>query len=178
MSAAAAVTHPAKPAATRLVQGLVLLTGAAVLGFAVDRPALEFHWTPLVLGATYLMAALAGGRDGGHWSTALPLLGWGLSVAWLGEVRPADVDVAGTYLAGTGAGLLAAAALARRGVPVTLEGLAATVLLAGLSLALVDRVEALGDATTYAVALAGVGVVNLVLAGLRRDRTGAVASGA
>ncbi len=174
----APLTHPGKPTSTRLVQGLVLLAGAAVLGFAVDRPALEFHWTPLVLGVTYLVAALAGGRDGGHWSTALPLLGWGLSVAWLGEVRPQDVDVAGAYLAGTGAGLLAAAVAARRGVPVTLEGLAATVLLAGLSLALVDRVEALGDATTYAVGLAAVGAVNVVLAALRRREAGPVASAA
>ncbi len=150
-----------KAASTRLVQGLILLVGALVLATAVDRSVSEFFWTPLALGMTYLVAAIAGGRDGGYWATALPLVGWGLAVVWYREVRPEDIDLAGAYLAGTGFGLVAAAVLDARGVPVPLAGLAATVTGAGIILALSSRSEALTDATTYAVAVGLVGAVNV-----------------
>ncbi|WP_372790992.1 hypothetical protein [Paraconexibacter sp.] len=150
-----------KPASLRLVQGVILLAGALVLATAVDRATLSFFWTPLVLGLTYLVAAAAGGREGGYWATALPLTGWGLAVVWIGEVRPEDVDIAGAYLAGTGLGLTAAAVLASRGVPIATAGLAATVAAAGLILAFSPRADALTDATTYAIAVGAVGAVNV-----------------
>ncbi len=157
-----------KPASLRLVQGVILLAGALVLAIPVDRATLSFYYTPLVLGLTYLVAASAGGREGGYWATALPLTGWGLAVVWIGEFRPQDVDIAGAYLAGAGLGLVAAAVLAARDYPITIAGLAATVTGSGLILALSSNSDAWTDATTYAIAVGLVGAVNVARGLLRR----------
>lgn len=70
----------AKPSRVRLLQGAIFMIGAVALAVLVGGGALSFSWTPALLGAIYLAAALAGGRDGGHWSTACVLLGWGTAV--------------------------------------------------------------------------------------------------
>jgi len=74
-----------------------------------------------------------------------------------------------------GLAALAAAALRRRGFAVNDTGLALTIVGAGLLLALSPRADALVDATTYAIAVGLVGVLN-VAAGAwllaRRERTG------
>lgn len=154
----------AKPADVRLLQGIAFLLGALALDVLIQRGATPFFWTPFVLGVTYLAAALAGGRTGGHWPTACVLLGWGTVVAWAGETRPEDVDLAGAYLAGGGIGVLVAGVLARRGFTVDVIGLGASAVLAGSILAFSGRSDALVEARTYAIAVAAVGVVNLALA--------------
>lgn len=152
-----------KPAATRWVQAAFFLLGAAALEVLVEHGSVRFFWTPLIVGLAYLGAALAGGRDGGHWPTACVMVGWGLTVVWIGEARPEDVDVAGAYLAGGGAGVLAAGLLARAGFAVDPVGLGAVLLAAGAALAVSPSHDVLARAQTYAIALAVVALVNVLL---------------
>jgi hypothetical protein len=160
----------AKPARVRLLQAVAFGLAALGLEALIERGSVAFYWTPLIIGLGYLGAAVAGGRTGGHWPTACVLLGWGLVVAWAGEVRPADVDLAGAYLAGAGAGVLVAGVLVRRGFVLDVVGLGGAALGAGLVLALAPRIDALVEARTFALALAAVALVNLALAA--RDRGG------
>lgn len=153
----------AKPRHVRLRQALALLAGAVTLELLVGRGALAFFWTPLIVGVTYLAAALAGGRTGGHWATACVLIGWGVAVLWVGEARP-ELDTSGVYLVGAGLGAAAGVALARAGFVVASAGLAATVAGAGILLALSPRVSALDEGRTFALALGVVALVNLALA--------------
>lgn len=158
-------TRGGKPGAIRLRQGIVLLVGAVALYVLVRGP-LDFFWTPFIIGLTYLAAALVGGRRGGHWPTALVLVGWGAAV--LARQRGlVDVDTAGAYLVGAGLGALAAAMVDRAGFDADPMGVAATVVATGLLLALTARFELLARVETYAVALAAVGLVNVLMA-LRR----------
>lgn len=159
-----------KPASTRWVQAAFFLLGAAALEVLVEQGRLRFFWTPLIIGLAYLAAALAGGKRGGHWPTACALLGWGAAVAWVGHTRPQDIDTAGAYLAGGGAGVLLAGLLARAGFALDVVGLGGAVLGAGLVLALSPRVSALGEAQTYALALLAVAAANVLLGLAARKR--------
>ena len=99
---------------------------------------------------------------GGYWATALGLTGWGLAVVYIGDARPPDIDTAGAYLAGAGLAGVVAAVLRRRGFLISDLGFAATVALGGVTLALTPRASGtLDDATTYAIALGVVGVLNV-----------------
>ncbi|UTI64326.1 hypothetical protein NBH00_23680 [Paraconexibacter antarcticus] len=153
---------PVRTAGNRVFQGLVLTGGAATLAATAGADRIPFYWTPLILGVTYLLAATIDGPRGGYWATALGLTGWGLAVAYMGEIRPAEIDTAGAYLVGAGLAGVVAAALRTRGFLISETGLAATVALGGLTLALTPRApDTLDDATTYAIALAFVGAGNL-----------------
>jgi len=67
------VADPVRTPANRIVQGLLLLAGAGLLEFAVGGDRIAFHWTPLILGLTYLVAALVDGPRGGYRATALAI---------------------------------------------------------------------------------------------------------
>lgn len=71
------------------------------------------------------------------------------------------VGGAGVYLVGVGLAVLAAALLRARGFAVSEAGPALTIVGAGAILALSLRADALVDATTYAIAVGAVGVVNV-----------------
>ncbi|HEV2061371.1 MAG TPA: hypothetical protein VGR12_00850 [Solirubrobacteraceae bacterium] len=153
----------AKPPQLRLRQGAIFLGGALLYALLV-RTVLDFDWTPLLLGVVYLLAALAGGRDGGFWATACVLLGWGLGVVAVREIE-LDVYEPGAHLAGAGAGVLVAAILARADrVEADAVGLGATALAAGLLLALVPHVEVFHDFGLYVLLLGLVGALNVMLA--------------
>ncbi len=156
-------THdrPLRTPGNRVIQGLVLTAGAVLLGVSAGADRIDFYWTPLILGLTYLVAAIIDGPRGGYWATALGLTGWGLAVVFMGRVRPEDIDLAGAYLAGVGLAGVAAALLRHRGFHVSDTGLGLTIAAAGIILALTPRVEALEDATNYALALAVVGILNV-----------------
>jgi len=160
----------AKPADVRLLQAGAFLLGALALEALVERGSTPFYWTPLIIGLSYLGAAVAGGRTGGHWPTACVLLGWGAVVAWAGQARPEDVDLAGAYLAGGGAGVLVAGALLRRGFKVDVIGLGAAAIGAGLVLAFASRHDGLVEARTFAIALAVVALVNVALGLVARGK--------
>lgn len=172
-SARARAVDADKPLEIRVRQIVVFLAGALLIRLLVDGGELRFYWTPLLIGLTYLGAAVAGGRDGGHWSGAIALTGWGLAVAWAGSTRPVEVDIAGVYVLGVGLAVLVGAALAERGWPVSTLSMGVTLAVAGLALALVERVPELGDGSTYAWLLALVAAGNAVaaVAGVLRGRS-------
>ncbi len=175
-SAVASSRSPIRSPANRVAQGLLLCGGAVVLAATAGADRIPFYWTPLILGLTYLVAAIVDGPRGGYWATALGLTGWGLAVVYIADVRPPDVDPAGAYLAGVGLAAVAAGVLRRRGFLISDLGFAATVAAAGLTLALTPRASGtLDDATTYAIALGVVGVLNVAGGGLQlvRDRRSA-----
>ena len=155
----------------RLRQGLVLLLGAVLFALVVGPEPDRFYLTPLGLGLAYLAAAAAGGRRGGYWATAIVLVAWGVAVVWVSESRP-DLDTAGVYLAAVGLGSIAGLLLARRGVAVDALGLAATIVIAGLSLAFAPQWEALVEARSYAIAVGLVGLVNAVAGAVSMRRGG------
>lgn len=158
----AAEPLPVRLPANRVVQGALLIVGAVLLATTAGADRIDFYWTPLILGATYGVAALVDGPRGGYWATALGLTGWGVSVVLLGELRPEQVDSAGAYLAGVGFAGIAAWGLRRQGFLISELGLAATIAASGLILAFTPRAEdSLADATTYAVALGAVGMLNV-----------------
>lgn len=141
-------------------QGAALIAGAALVYVLVEVGDLRFYWTPLLLGLTYLLAAGLGGPDGSYWSTACVITGWGLGVVLLAE-RDLGVPAEAGYLLAAGAGALAAALLERAGYAVDALGIAASLVLAGAIYALEPRIEAFGRASTYAAAVAVVGLIRL-----------------
>lgn len=153
----------AKPPAVRIRQALAFLAGAVVLAFVAAPDPGDFYRTPFTLGVVYLVAAMLGGRRGGHWSTACVLVGWGLGVI-VSTQGVLDVGPAPAYLAGAGLGALAAAGLERAGFDTDLLGVAATIALAGVIFGLSADVNLLDQAETYAAAIALVGTANLALA--------------
>ena len=88
-----------------------MLAAAALFALAFLTLDLEFWWIPLGIGLVYLAAALASGRHGSYWATAVTVSGWGLSVAWLNVADP-DVIAPAAQVFGIGVGALAGAALA------------------------------------------------------------------
>lgn len=154
----------AKAPGVRLNQAILLLAGALFLVFIVAPDDERFYWTPLTIGLAYLGAAVAGGRHGGHWATACALTGWGAAVVLAGAARP-DLDVSGLYLVGAGMGIVAGLLLQRAGFDVSTTGLAGTIAVAGLILALTTQAPGLLDeARTYAAAMGLIAIVNIVLA--------------
>lgn len=145
---------------TRRTQGAVLIGGGALLFLLVEVGELRFEWTPLLVGLSYLVAATLGGRRGSYWATACVITGWGAGVALLTETS-IDIATDSGYLLAAGTGALVAAGLGRAGFAVDALGIAACVFLAGALFALEPRIDALGMASTYAAALALVGLVRL-----------------
>ncbi|MDQ3629689.1 MAG: hypothetical protein M3417_00120 [Actinomycetota bacterium] len=160
----------AKPAHVRFVQAGAFLLGALALEALIERGSTPFYWTPLIIAFSYLGAAIAGGRSGGHWPTACVLLGWGTVVVWAALTRPTDVNLEGAYLVGAGAGVLVAGLLLRRGFKIDVVGLGGAAVGAGLVLALASRHDAIGEARTFAIALAVVALVNVALGLAARRR--------
>ena len=159
----------AKSFETRLLQALAFALGAAALYVLIEKGSTKFYFTPLIIGLSYLAAAAVGGRNGGHWPTAMVLLGWGAVVVYAGESRP-DLDTAGLYLAGGGAGVLLAGILIRLGFVIDVIGLGGAALAAGLILAFSGRVDQFVEAKWFALVLAIVAIVNLVLAFVARGK--------
>src|SRR5215212_3264798 len=112
-----------KPPLVRLNQAILLLAGALFLVFVVAPDDDRFYWTPLTIGLACLGAAIAGGRDGGHWATACALTGWGAAVVLAGAAKP-NLDVSGLYLTGAGLGAAAGVLLQRAGFSADPLGLA------------------------------------------------------
>lgn len=154
----------------RVRRGLVLLLGGVLFGLVVGSDPANFSWTPLGVGLAYLAASIAGGRREGFWATAAVLVPWGATVAWFAEARPADIGTEGAYLAAVGVGALLALALAHRGFDVAPVAVAATIVAAGLLLAVEPRFpDVIADGRTYALALGAVGLFNVVTGATRRS---------
>lgn len=160
-----------KAPGVRLNQAILLLAGALFLAFVVAPEQDRFYWTPLTIGLACLGAAVAGGRGGGYWSVGSALTGWGAAVVLIGAAQP-DLDASGTYLAGAGLGSIGGLLLQRAGYAVSPMGLAATIAIGGLLLALTTQAGGfLDEARTYAAAMGVVALVNVVLAIVARPPT-------
>jgi hypothetical protein len=150
-----------RPPAVRVNEAILLLAGAAFLTVMVDED--RFYWTPLVLGLAMIAAGTVAGRASGYWASGCVLVGWGAAVVFVRLVEP-DLDTSGVYLAGAGAGALAALELGRRGFAVDAVVVAATTVLAGAALALTTLGGAFTDPRTFAALLAALAVSQLVQA--------------
>lgn len=155
----------------RRAQGAVLLVGAAFLFVLTQIGDLRFHWTPLLVGLSYLAAAAVGRPRGSYWATAVIITAWGAGVVLLIETS-LDVSQAAGYLLAVGVGGLVAAALERRGYAIDTLGVAGATLLAGVFFALQPHLEPFDDPRFYALLLAVVGALRLA----RPGTAGATAS--
>lgn len=146
------------------LQGAVLLLGAlAYVALLSDGGAgLGFHWTPFVVGAVYLVAALVGGRRGSYWATAVTLLVFGLGPVARFTFH-ADFSVASIYVVALGLAVLAADGLRRHGVAVSERGVGATILALGLVFAEQTHLAVVEEPGLYAALLAAVGGVRLAV---------------
>jgi hypothetical protein len=148
-------------------EGPALVAGALGTALLVDTGTVGYHWLPLLLGLTFLAAALASGSRGRHWAPGLVLGAVGLVVGlWFADGRSGDdYTLVPLVVLGLGLGAVLAAALAQwRGLALGPMSVALPVLLFG-GLALLDQ-QAPGPlggrAWPYAAGIAAWGLVVLV----------------
>lgn len=116
-----------------------VLVGAVVVSLAGDPiGALPFYATPLVLGLTYLAAAVVGGRTATLWAPGLVITAWGTGVVLVFS-HTLNADFPSVSVTALGIGATGAALLGRAGFRVGALAVALSVLLAGLT-ELVDSV--------------------------------------
>jgi len=147
----------------RRARGFALLAGAAAT-FALTRYGpLDFTWVPLLLGASYLLAALTGGEGGPLWAPALVLVCFGVGdLLYLGGHLPRGLDEGAVYIVSLGLGVLLCAVAERGGFAVSLAGAGSAVLLAGSFFLAQRRFHGLWETSaTYAGLLALWGVWEL-----------------
>lgn len=154
---------------TRRLQGAVLLAGAVVFYVLLERADIGFHWTPLVLGLVYLVAALLGGPGGSYWSTAIVLTVFGLGPVARFEYD-ADFSVASIYVVALGLAVLLAAQLAERGFAITQTAVGATIVALGVVFAFQGKLDVVSEPLLYAGFLAAVGTARLVAGGRTQAR--------
>ncbi len=146
----------------RRLQGVALVAGAAVFYAILGFADVGFHWTPLVLGVVYLVAALVGGPQGSYWSTAVVLTVFGLGpvarFAW-----NVDASAASLYVIALGLAVLVAAQLAARQVAITPTAVGATILALGVVFSLQTHLGLIEEPWPYAALLAVVGGVRLAV---------------
>lgn len=144
-------------------RGVVLVVGGLAVALLVgDGRPLSFAWLPLVTGAAYLAAALAGGRDGALWGPALVVLGLGTGVLLTVEGPLGGRLFSPVVLTGVGVGALAATLLPRAGVPVAAPSVAAAVLLSGVFFWLSESDELFRSTLLYGALLVAWGLWELV----------------
>ncbi len=151
----------------------MLLLGAAVFYalLSTDGADLGFHWTPLVIGGIFLVAAAIGGPQGSYWSTALVLTVFGIAPVAAFEYG-ADYSAASLYVVALGAAVLLGAVLEERGFAVTATAVGATILALGLVYTQQGKVDLVTDPLLYTGYLAVVGAFRLAVAPRRQARGG------
>ncbi|MGI8985075.1 MAG: hypothetical protein ACR2HM_11200 [Acidimicrobiales bacterium] len=138
-----------------VASGVVFLVGAGVYALMQGPGGADFLLTPLTVGIIAIVAGLSSGRRR-PLATGLVLAGWGLAVLAIDHDVVDAERVTPAYMLGIGAGLLAAAAVARREHRSELMTSAAiTAFLGPLSLYLSYDVEALGRWPAWALTLVG-----------------------
>lgn len=101
----------AGPLLTRRRRGaLALIAGALVEGVLVQQGIIEFFWTPLILGLTYLAAATAAGRKGALWAPGIVVTCWGVAVV-LGVKQVLTFDASLSYYVAAAIGVAIALVL-------------------------------------------------------------------
>lgn len=153
------------------------LVGALVVSLAVAPVGpLPFYTTPLILGLTYLAAAVVGGRRATLWAPGLIITAWGGAVVLVFS-HTLDADFTAVAVTSLGVGATAAALLGRAGVRVEAIAVALSVLLAGLTELVASLgVTVLGQGWFYG-ALLGVWVLSDLTRLSPLMRTGSSRSG-
>ncbi len=109
------------------------LVGALVVSLAVAPVGpLPFYVTPLILGVTYLAAAVVGGRSATLWAPGLIITAWGGAVVLVFS-HTLDADFPAVAVTALGIGATAAALLGRVGFRVNAIAVSLSVLFAGLT---------------------------------------------
>jgi hypothetical protein len=152
-----------RPPAVLANEAILLLAGAAFLTVMVAPDSDRFYWTPFAAGVSLVAAGAVAGRASGYWAPACVLAGWGAAVVFVRLAEP-NLDTSGVYLAGAGAGAVAAVELGRRGYAVDNTAIGATIVIAGVLLAITTQGGLLTDAHTYAALLAVLAVAQFVKA--------------
>lgn len=90
---------------------LALIAGALVMGLLVQTKVIAFyHWTPLIVGLTYLTAAAVAGRRAALWAPGIITTCWGIAVA-LGMSKVITIDTSVSYYIAGAVGVAVALAL-------------------------------------------------------------------
>jgi len=127
-------------ASGRRRRGVALLVGAAATAALAGHGPLDLTWVPLLLGGSFLLAALAGGARGPLWAPGLVLLAFGGgALLYLGGHLPRGVQEAPAYLVAAGVGVLLCALAQRADFAVDLSGAGAAILAEGVLFALQRR---------------------------------------
>ncbi|SDY04731.1 hypothetical protein SAMN05661080_02126 [Modestobacter sp. DSM 44400] len=131
---AAATTDPGNPVpAPGRWRWVPALVGALVVSLAVAPVGpLPFYVTPLILGVTYLAAAVVGGRSATLWAPGLIITAWGGAVVLVFS-HTLNADFAAVAVTALGIGATAAALLGRVGFRMDAIAVALSVLFAGLT---------------------------------------------
>jgi len=109
-----------------------VVVGALVVSLAVAPVgALPFYVTPLILGLTYLAAAVLGAPHATLWASGFIITFWGLGVVLVFS-HTITTDFPAVAVTALGAGATVAALLSRVGVRVDPLAIALSILLAGV----------------------------------------------
>lgn len=150
-------TVGADSSSARRRRGAALLGGTVLLALLLGTEALPFYWLPTLSGVAYLAGAAAGGRRGALWAPGLMVTGWGIAALLLFEGAIPGSYTAPAFLLGLGIGGVVAAALHQaRIIEVSPLGVAVTLVVSGVFLALevAGTAGIAGNAYPYAVLLA------------------------
>lgn len=147
--------HPSR----RRARGLALVAGAALIAGLVEYGPVPYYWFVLLIGLTYLAAAIASRSRGPLWGPGLITTAVGLAIGlWIRDGRSVDSYqfLALAVMALGLGGVLAALLAQRRGYRISAMDIALPVLLFG-AFALLDqqRIEPIAGQTWVYVGLLG-----------------------
>jgi len=111
--------NPPHPSTRQAVaRGVLLLIGGLVVILVVEPVGPKMlYWMPLIIGLTYLVSSIAGGRSG-LWVPGLMVTAWGVATTTVlsGAIR---ADFTATTILAIGIGAILATQLPRVGFPAT-----------------------------------------------------------
>ncbi len=115
------------------VRGVLLLLGALAVGLVIKPVGnASLYWMPLMIGLSYLLASLVGGKTGGLWVPGFMITFWGLADMLVLSGRW-HIDFASAAITGIGVGaVIALVLLPRVDIRVTPAAVAVNLLLIGL----------------------------------------------
>ena len=117
-----------------LRRAIVLAVAAVILYLLLKGNIADFVDVPLMVGLSYLAAAVAGGRGGSLWAPGLVVTGWGLGEEalardWFPSLQTPE---SAAHMVGIGVGVIALGLLARLRVQVSLLSVGIAIVLSGL----------------------------------------------
>lgn len=121
-----------RPSTLQAVTRAVLLMAGGLVVVLVIEPVgpKKLYWMPLIIGLTYLVSSIAGGRSGGLWVPGLMVTAWGVGTTTVlsNTIRS---DFTATTILAIGIGAVLATQLPRFGIPCNPLAIAVIVFLIG-----------------------------------------------